>query len=333
MKSFYECSFFDRVLDASKFKVSQQVLELDKVLPNGRAKFQKILEKYDCSFRLSDSFSNKKPVSFIPIKDNSDLLIHTVKNLLNFNALEHCNFVIVDDRSSEDLESIVGNEFSYMRIDGNNGFNFSMLNNIPAKIFYDLGCSTMILWNSDLWCMDSKTLPLLIEKHEYLDSTITGTKLIYPPKEMSLNGEEDSENIKKMFPTKVNGQWRETVQFGGDFFADGHFHHYGRFKNPMEYRINCDRPATFLTGAFQIINLETFIKLGGLNPSLSKNFQDNDFCLRVIEKGGKIYYCGEGCGFYHDESALLHDKKVDKQFVSNQILFSKIWQEKIRELI
>ena len=330
---FYKCEFFNQQVKHDKFSVKQTVLELNKLLDNNKASFSKVLETYNCSYELSKTFDVTKPVAIIPIRDNPNLLQYTLSNLEHFNVSNYANIVIVDDRSIEDLRTTLDNNHSYFRIDGDNGFNFSMLNNIPAKIFYDLGCKQIILWNSDLWCKDEKSLPYLLSMHEKLNSTITGTKLIYPPLSMSLNGEEDTENIKKMFKNKTGGSWRETIQFGGDIFINGSFHHYGRFKEPSEFRINCNRPASFITGAFQIIELKKFIELGGLNPSLQKNYQDNDFCFKVLEDGGKIYYIGQDCGFYHDESAILHENKIDKKFTSNQVLFTKIWNNKILEIL
>lgn len=333
MKSYYNCNFFDSKFIDNCFEVTQDVLVFDSILKNEKLKFFKKQLIYKCEFNLSKEIDKEKPVVIIPIRDNRNLLEFTLKNLVENDILNHCNIVIVDDRSKEKISTYIGEKFSILRIDTDSGFNFSMLNNIPAKIFYDLGFKEIILWNSDLWCFDNSTIPNLIKKHRDLDSTITGTKLIYPPIEMSLNKEVDSQNIIKIFPGKTNGEWRNTVQFGGDFYSSGFYHHYGRFKDPNDFRINCNRPASFITGAFQIINLKHFIELGGLNPSLSANYQDNDFCLKVIESGKKIYYCGKDCALYHDESATLHENKVDSIFLENQILFSKIWSKKIGSLI
>ena len=333
MKSFFNCNLFQKSIESNKFKVSQNTLSLNKYLGDDKYSFSKYLETYDCEFVLSKYFNKDKPIIIIPIKDNKKLLKFTLNNIGQYGVKNYCNIVVVDDRSAQKISSFVDESISTLRVDTDYGFNFSMLNNIAAKLFYDLGCKEAILWNSDLWCYDASSIPKLLKKHRELGSSITGTKLIYPPKEMSLNGEIDSENIKKVFPNKTNGVWRNTIQFGGDFYANGSHHHYGRFKDPQDFRINCDRPASFITGAFQIINLNDFIFLGGFNPSLCKNFQDNDYCLKVIESGKKIYYCGKDCGFYHDESAILHKNKSDKKIMSNKILFSKIWLNKIAELL
>ena len=101
--------------------------------------------------------------------------------------------------------------------------------------------------------------------------------------------------------------------------------------------MNCDRGAAFVTGALQIWDLEHFISMGGFNPSLSKNLQDTDACLKSIELGYPPLYFGKDIFFYHDESFNmnnnLEEKKEDKQFVSDHVLFGKIWNEKATALV
>jgi len=332
MKLFYNCNFFEEKRVNNKFSVYQEELVLDSFVRD-KAKFKKIKVNYDCFWKKSIFFDISRPCILIPIRDNIGLLRFTLQNLKNFEIIDNYNVIVIDDRSKEKIQNLLEEKVSYLRIDNRKGFNFSMLNNIAAKICYDLDCKIIILWNSDLWCKDSKTLGTILSKHNQHKATVSGTKLIYPPQSMSLDGEVDTKNIKTFFKSKLNGFWRETVQFGGDIYITDSFHHYGRFKNPKDYRINCDRPATFITGAFQVIDLEKFILLGGLNPSLSKNYQDNDFCFKTIEAGEKIYYFGKDSSFYHDESTTLIENKIDKQFKSDQVLFKKIWNNKIKDLL
>ena len=332
IKSYYNCQLFDQEIEnLNNFVVKQEELSLDKVIQQSNSiesskySFLKEEVKYICSFEQQSDWHPEKVCVLIPTKDNLKLLNYTIRNLLEHKIHEIANIIIIDDRSTEDLKSaVLAAGFSYLRVDNEKGFNFSMLNNIAAKICYDKNIKEVILWNSDLWCVSKYWLMDLLAQHEKESATITGTKLIYPPKNMSLNNIENTENIKRYFPEML-GKWRDTVQFGGDMFYDNAFHHYGRFKGKLEHRVNSDRGATFITGAFQIINLEKFIKLGGLNPSLAKNFQDVDWCLKVIEYGDKVLYLGKDKYFYHDESAILHDKKNDQKMVSDQILFYKRW--------
>lgn len=347
MSSFYKCSFFSQEvpLDLSNFLVEQEEIVMKEILNNEKISFYKKNVTYKCSFLKQEDFDSNKPTVLIPIKDNRELLAYTIKNLKEKRIDTHANIVVIDDRSEEDIKSLtLENELSYLRVDNDKGFNFSMLNNIAAKLCYDAGVKEVVLWNSDLWCVDEGYFLEVLKRHRENGSKVSGTKLVYPPIEISLNKEVDSENIKTSFPNLTGGKWRETVQFGGDCWimtpqspiqvSPLHFKRFGDKNNPL---VNCDRGVFFVTGAFQIWDLQYFVDLGGLNPSLSKNFQDVDICLRAIEDNNNVYYFGKDLHFYHDESLTMHslknEKKNDKQMISDYYLFAKLWNDQIRSII
>ena len=66
-------------------------------------------------------------------------------------------------------------------------------------------------------------------------------------------------------------------------------------------------------------------------------FQDVDLCLRALEDNKSVYYFGKDIHFYHDESfnhfSNKDEKKMDRQFVSDEVLFNKIWANKITNII
>lgn len=347
MSSYYKCTFFEEKLPSNlhEFLVSQEEIILDNVLDNNKISFLKKVVNYKCSFFKQENFDLYKPTLLIPIKDNLILLKYTIKNLQETNTIKYCNIIIIDDRSEENIKKItLENNLSYLRVDNDKGFNFSMLNNIAAKICLDLGVEEIILWNSDLWCVKEEFLLEVLRRHRNNKSVVSGTKLVYPSLEMSLNKDLDSDNIKSTFPNLVGGKWRGTTQFGGDCWiltpqspikiSPLHFKRFADKTNPL---VNCDKGVSFVTGAFQIWNLKYFIELGGLNPSLSKNFQDVDICLRVLEDKQNIFYFGKNLYFYHDESFSMHnlknEKKNDKQMISDHYLFAKIWNDKIIEMV
>jgi len=218
-----------------------------------------------------------------------------------------------------------------------------MLNNIAAKLCFELGSKEIILWNSDLWCVKEEYFLEILERHRKQESKVSGTKLVYPPLEISLNSETDSENIKNTFPQLMGGKWREKIQFGGDRWIGGNKYvnllpyHFKRFADKENPLVNCDRGSFFVTGAFQIWDLNYYLSIGGLNPSLSKNFQDVDICLKVIESGRDVHYFGKDLFFYHDESLNMHslknEKKNDQQMTSDFFLFGKLWNEKLPSIL
>lgn len=329
MKSFYNCSFFEQETPSShNFLVEQEELLLKD--RNDTSRFSKIKVEYNCSYYLSEAFDADKPCIIIPIKDNSELLSYTLSNLIENEVHLSSNITVVDDRSNRDLSRFCDKEhISYFRIENSKGFNFSMLNNIPAKIFHGLGCDTIVLWNSDLWTPNKDAFLELLKRHKESNSTVSGSKLLYPPIEKSFNKQEIPDNIRNHFSNMADG-FRETVQFGGAFFihAEGTFWpiHRFRFKKQDMNLANTDKLETFVTGALQVINLKKFIELGGLNPSLSSQFQDVDFCLRVVKNNFKVNYFGNNLFFYHDESLTLNkDINENIQVLSDHIIYSKIW--------
>lgn len=345
MKSFYNCSLFEnqQFEITENFTIQQEELLLKNALSNNNYSFDKVLVNYECKWQKQKNWQNNVPTIIIPIKDNTDLLEKTAKNLISYNINKMCNVIIVDDRSIKDIKNIaLTNNFSYLRVDNKKGFNFSMLNNIAAFISYKLGGKEIILWNSDLWCVDQEYFIEFVKRHRMNNSTISGSKLVYPPIEHSMNKEIDSDNIKQHFPNMVNGMWRNTIQFGGSSWIYTEMQspikfsplHSCRFKNKNNSKVNCDKGESFVTGALQMIDLQWFITNGGLNPSLSKNFQDVDLCLRANEQEKNVFYFGKDIYFYHDESvSLIKEGKNDSQLVSDHVLFGKIWNNKLNSLV
>tara|TARA_Y100000310_G_scaffold342719_1_gene447074 strand:- start:1623 stop:2684 length:1062 start_codon:yes stop_codon:yes gene_type:complete len=350
LKSLYECEIFSDPTFAPRdaFSFVQRELQLKDRVGEGKYLFDKLSVEYTCRWKKQKDWDKSKPTIIVPIRDNSALLRVTCANFQEHNLKEICNVIVVDDRSEEKIEGIVlENEFSYLRVDNDKGFNFAMLNNIAAKISHFYGCEEIICWNSDLWCADRKYLIELLRRHRKYKSTVSGSKLVYPPLNMSkvLLNEDDSENIKRHFPTMTGGKWRNTVQFGGDVWYPTTMDHairvspthYMRFAQPSDPRVNCDRGLSFVTCALHVWDLKFFIAVGGFNPSLSKNFQDVDLCLKVLENNGCPMYFGKDIYFYHDESFNFYnnrgEEKEDHQMWSDHVLFGKLWNDKLANLV
>ncbi len=347
-KLYFEANLFSEEISFdSPFVVVQNELVFDKIVDPSTRKmsFTPIKVEYTCEFVKSENFDNNKPTLIIPIRDNIELLEYTLNNLREQDITESANILVVDDRSKQNIEKLSKeSQHSYLRVDNEKGFNFSMLNNIAAKICHCLGVSTIVLWNSDLWCPNKQNFLELLNRHKNDKSKMSGSKLIYPPEEMSLHETIDTPNIVKYFPSLLGGRWRETVQFGGETwimnqqapvqFQPAHYRRFGSFDDKL---VDCDRGSLFLTGALQVFELQFFIDIGGLNPSLSKNYQDADITLKAYEHGACPMYYGKDIFFYHDESYTFEsfedEQKIDEQFVSDQMLFGKIWNEKIPSLL
>jgi GT2 family glycosyltransferase len=345
MQEYFTCNMFSEqdINFNGKFKVVQK--ELTPVNENELGPRD---ITYDCVWVGSKQIDNTKPFVVIPIRDNPKLLKFTLSNFKKANFFNYVNVVIVDDRSEEDLHTICKEyNTSYLKMDNDKGFSFSMLNNVAAYIAKRLGGEKVIFWNSDLWIDKISYFKKLISKHNSSGATISGSKLLYPHK--SLHDDDHSVNIKTHFPNKTDGSYKGTVQFGNCRWLpmqmqaqDGAYNafipiHYKRFADKSDPCVNCDTGTEFVTGALQVVDLNWFIENGGYNPSLPKVFQDVDLCLRAITQGKKVMYFGKDIHFYHDESynhfSNKNQEKIDTQFHADSTLFGRIWRGRIEALI
>lgn len=339
-KEFFTCSFLKNDFEIKqKFKVSQKFYS-----PIDQFKLTPGTITYYCEWFPKDIYSDR-PFVIIPIKDSPNLLKHTLDNFEKNNFFDYVNIIIVDDRSIENLQNITKNyPVSFMKTHNEFGFNFSMLNNIGALVANYYDGKTLVMWNSDLWLDKVEHFVKLIQLHNQENSTISGSKLLYPIESLH---DSHSPNIENHFPNKLDGSYKGTVQFGGSRWIPANVtiqnkktgtflpYHYKRFSNKNDPFVNSNYATDFVTGALQVINLDWFIKSGGLNPSLPKNFQDTDICLRAVEGGKKVMYFGKDIHFYHDESYTFYNKgnKKGKGIQTDQALFTNIWNDKLTSII
>jgi len=343
-KSFFECSLFGEAVDvfAGSFVVHQKEIVLDQVMGD-QAAFKLVDVEYICRLtQPTTGVDKRKPLIIIPSRNNMDLIEYTLDNLFTHNIHDICNVMVVDDRSTDDYSSLLRRPgLSLLRVDNSKGFNFSMLCNIGAYVANASGVEEIILWNNDVWAEKREHLETIIKKHREDQATISGTKLLYPIR--SFNGEtEDGKHAKQRFPDIKDGEWRGTVQFGGSswvrtngpiLFSPAHKR---RFGDARHYLVNDDHAEIFVTGAFQVIDLRWLVNNGGMNPSLSKNFQDVDLCLRASVQNKKVMYYGKDVFLWHDDSLTFrsgYDKKSDEQFASDHVLFGMLWNDKIAKII
>ena len=254
------------------------------------------------------------------------MFIHT------HNINNVANILLIDDRPTDGSNKNIAIEFgcSYLKVtNSQNIFNFSMLHNLATHILYrrHKSLKTIILWNADLWTKDSDTLPKLLKLHQENQSTISGTKLLYPDSDCPLSS-----------PSPHPGK----VQFGGSMFAPRTdmgglfpFHLYRGFDSEDE-KVNCNKGEVFITGAFMIIDAKWFIKSGGFCPLYMVGYQDADLCLRAQTERKKVYYFGKNLELYHYESYVrgIENKNLNQIPFPDTHLYVYFWpHEKVSSLL
>ena len=263
--------------------------------------------------------------AIITIKNSKNLLEYTLKNLKDHKLSDYCDLLIVDDRSdSEDIKELSEiNLNHYMRVEYDDVFNFSVVNDIGANFAINEGYEEIIFWNSDLWIKSREDLETFFDTHKKEQSKITGAVLVYPPKEQS---------FRKDLSEKI----RNTVQFGGCFsqMKNGGLHpmHFGRYLDPTDSLFKYNKHDIFMTGALILIDSELFKEVRGFNPNMAVNYQDVDLCFKCVERGAKPLIISEGCKFYHDEGVTM--TSLDDQKAADSVIYAKIWaNDKLLKII
>jgi hypothetical protein len=337
---FFECSalkkgeLMNRISTSTmseEFSVEQEQLHLHKIEEKKEKdglhmQFMVANHVFKCKFIKSGSFENDKPTALLCIKDNHKLLNYTLNNMKVFDVDRYCNVLVIEDRPNEDAGDIqrVTEEYghSYLSVNYDQDFNFSMLNNVGAAVCDALGNKEIVLWNSDVWVADDSTFPEILRLHVENKADISGAKLLYPDFEWEEDGDKDKVTSRDVYFKDNSHDFRGTVQHGGIIFSNvpiaGKWtympNHDDRFGKPDGALCNSDKGILAVTGAFMIIKLSWYRKVGGLNPSLARGFQDIDLCLR----SDRVFYFGKDKFLYHDESVSIilgtstDDEKVKK---------------------
>ena len=250
------------------------------------------LEAYTFTFKSDIKKSDKLPV-LMPTKDHLSLLKHNLEILKSCGVIEDIQLIIIDDRSTEDVCGFCSsNDLGYIRIDNDYGFNYSVNMNIGAWFLYNLGFETCMFLNNDCYIQNRSFLKELLKRHNDSGSHLSGIKLLYPEFRLAFH--------KKM--NRLMGK----VQFGGGDFFDRttltHPSHYARGAFHSHPHANRDSDEFFVTGACNIVDLETFIENGGYNEVMPSSYQDVFLALEYRRNNKKVSYFGKDIFFYHEET-------------------------------
>lgn len=254
-------------------------------------------DKYSYSFGLD---LDKRIPALIPTHNATELLVHSFDIMKGAGCLDLIYPIVIDDRSTEDIEHTCNEYgFGYIRIDHDQSFNYSVNMNIGAEILREASVETSIFLNNDVYLNDKEKLKKFIDYHFEYGSDLSAPKLIYPPSEYSFKDSQPHAN---------------TVQFGGGCFTNSNAmspEHFGRYLSKDDVRLNTNREDGWVTGAFNIVDLESFWRCGGYNEDLSNAYQDVLLSLMFHKMGYKVYYIGDSIEFYHDETTTRMDDWIN----------------------
>ena len=248
----------------------------------------------------------------IPNKDHTADLKRCITSILEKSTYENYEIVIVENGSEtkEIFEYYTSlKEYDNIRVvtyekpEGQNGFNYSAVNNFGVK---QTKGDYILLLNNDTEVITVNWMEELLMYAQREDVGAAGAKLYYGNKTIQHAG--------------------VVLQLGAHRTA-GHSH-YGQSRENLGYmgRLCYAQNVSAVTGACLLVKKSLFKEVGGLDESFAISLNDVDFCLKLREKGllnvftpfAELYHyesvsrglddSGEKAERYNRESAHFREK-------------------------
>lgn len=248
----------------------------------------------------------------IPNKDHAADLKRCITSILEKSTYENYEIVIVENGSEtkEIFEYYTSlKEYDNIRVvtyekpEGQNGFNYSAVNNFGVK---QSKGDYILLLNNDTEVITVNWMEELLMYAQREDVGAAGAKLYYGNKTIQHAG--------------------VVLQLGAHRTA-GHSH-YGQSRENLGYmgRLCYAQNVSAVTGACLLVKKSLFEEVGGLDESFAISLNDVDFCLKLREKGllnvftpfAELYHyesvsrglddSGEKAERYNRESAHFREK-------------------------
>lgn len=290
---------------------------------------------------ISNNHKNKCMV-IVCVKNNPKILQYCLQSMRDNDVREYCDILVVDDRSDnqDNMNVAIDFDVSYIRSDNTlDVFNYSMLNNLGAAFAKKYRKNKIICWNSDLFATSKDTVPNLLRKHDEHKSALSGTKLVYPYKEVYENLYPGYSHVLGDGIEKAYG----TIQHGGIIFVpippainNGKKYayvplHHWRYEKPDKLMANQDQICVAVTGAIHILELDTFIKNGGYACSLASTYQDIELCQRYTEANLPVWYLGSETMLHAETITMKAENNLfTAQYASDQLMYEYLWNSDSR---
>ena len=248
----------------------------------------------------------------IPNKDHAADLKRCITSILEKSTYENYEIVIVENGSEtkeifdyytslKEYDNI--RVVTYEKPEGQNGFNYSAVNNFGVK---QTKGDYILLLNNDTEVITVNWMEELLMYAQRKDVGAAGAKLYYGNKTIQHAG--------------------VVLQLGAHRTA-GHSH-YGQSRENLGYmgRLCYAQNVSAVTGACLLVKKSLFKEVGGLDESFAISLNDVDFCLKLREKGllnvftpfAELYHyesvsrglddSGEKAERYNQESAHFREK-------------------------
>ena len=195
----------------------------------------------------------------------TDLLFHCIDTIVSLSTYDNLEFIVVDNGDLGEERAALLDRRGYVRLSySEHEFNIAKKLNLGVEAARG---ELLLLLNDDVEPLVPNWIERLVEHFEKPHVGVVGSKLLYPDL---------------------------TTQHVGVVLNAGVPDHVRRFKPSDDhgyfYSTLAVRNYVAVTGACMMTRATTYHHVGGYSESLSVNYNDADYCLKVVETGKTVVY-------------------------------------------
>jgi GT2 family glycosyltransferase len=275
----------------------------------GTVDFLDSFRGYSIRFGLKNI--NAKVSIIIPSRNKADLLRKCLRSIEKKSTYQNYEIILIDNNSDQkDFFALVkqysrNNSISFKCIQDNEPFNFSRLINLGRK---NASGEFLVLLNNDTEVISPDWMEAMMEQVQRKEIGVAGAKLLY-----------DNDTIQHAGVIIGLGGAAGHVLVGEDRDGPGYFNY-----------VNMLNQYSALTGACFMVRTSVFDEVGGFDELFGTEYNDVDFCLKLIDAGYRNLYVPH-CELYHHESMSRgHPHSTSesyKKHVKEVNLFRKKWKK------
>lgn len=234
-------------------------------------------------YTVSYALQSEPLVSIIiPTRNNAEVLSTCLDSVFNQTSYPHFEVIVINNNSNEQalfdlLDKWEQRESKrFKRLDLAYDFNFSKLMNDGVK---EAGGEYLLLLNNDTEVLQPNWIENMLQHAQRSEIGAVGVKLIFP---------------------------NDTIQHGGVIIGiggiAGHaFITLDRHKPGYFYYLTSVNNFSAVTAACLMVSKEKYQQVGGFDETLAVEYNDVDFCLKLVEAGFYNVFTSD-VELYHYES-------------------------------
>ena len=272
-----------------------------------------LLDEKTPFYKINYKIEKEPSVSIIiPTKDGKDILKKCVESIYKNTNYKNFELIIIDNNSTDkatlDYLKIIDNNYKNIKIFKDQGsFNYSRINNDAIK---QTNSDFILLLNNDTEIITKNWLTTMVGYAMQKHVGCVGAKLLYP-----------DYTVQHAGVILGLGGVASHAYIGADRNDLGYL---GRLCVPYNYSAN--------TAACLLVSRKKFDEVGGLEEDLTVAYNDNDFNIKLLQKGYYNVFLPQVELIHYESKTRGYDttEEKKKRFETEVNYMQNKWKHELR---